>query len=252
MRIQYFSDLHLEFLKMRTMSAWIDSFIRVRAPVLVLCGDVGDPASPSYEDFLSHMSIRFEKVFLLSGNHEYYGKSLLTTDDSIHKICSRYPNISFLQNSFEDYGGYRFAGTTLWSHVSDPFHVNNDFSRIQGMTIDSYNGLHTEARQFIASVLRTSPHPIIMMTHHLPSHRVTDPFYYKWSRYQQCYSSSCDDLIRFPIHSWFYGHTHRPSTSILNGVRMLCNPIGYIGENADVDFEKTVDLTPPSSSSPRS
>lgn len=255
MRIQYFSDLHLEHLKIRTMSAWIDSVMGVKAPVLLLCGDIGDPGHPSsYEDFLSHMSVRFQKVFLLRGNHECYNRTPSTADDCIHKICSRYPNISFLQNSFEDYGGYRFAGTTLWSHVSDPLHVNNDFYMIRDMSIDSHNRLHHDAKDFIRSTLATSPLPIIMMTHHLPSHRLTDPFYSRFSSYQQCYSSDCDDLIRFPIHSWFYGHTHRPRISIINGIRTFCNPIGYIGENSYADFERIVDLdlTPPCSSSPQS
>lgn len=63
-----------------------------------------------------------------------------------------------------------------------------------------------------------------------------DPFYSKFIRFQECFSSSCDDLVRPPIHSWIYGHTHRPYKGILNGVRMFCNPIGYPDDNPLPNF----------------
>lgn len=236
MRIQYFSDLHLEFLQPKNF------FIKVNAPVLVLCGDIGNPVNETYQNFIGYVSSQFKKIFLLSGNHEYYGKSIIHTEDCIRKICDQYPNISYLQNSYEDYEGYRFAGTTLWSHIHDPFHTNNDFRYISGLSIDKYNELHKESRNFITKVLDSSAPPIIMLTHHLPSKALTDPYYSKYEKYHQCYSSACDDLIRYPIHSWIYGHTHRPFIGEINGVKMYCNPIGYKDENPCVDFEKTIDV----------
>lgn len=236
MRLQYFSDLHLEFYKKHA------HLIEAKAPILVLCGDIGDPAKPLYETFLSTMSSQFEKIFLLCGNHEYYHKTIPITHALIRTICEKYPNISFLQNSFEDYQGFRFAGTTLWSHISDPRHLINDFHCIQDFTIETCNQLHQESREFIQDMLDTSPHPIVMMTHHLPSHALTDPFYSVDNHYQQCFSSSSDDLIRPPIHCFVYGHTHRGFQGTLQGIKMYCNPIGYPGENIHTDFHKIIEF----------
>ena len=46
------------------------------APYLGLLGDIGTPALPKqfkdYEIFLNSMADKFSKVYLLTGNHEYY------------------------------------------------------------------------------------------------------------------------------------------------------------------------------------
>lgn len=41
------------------------------------------------------------------------------------------------------------------------------------------------------------------------------------------------------IYCWIYGHTHTPSKNTLYGVPMLCNPIGYPGENSNIQFAET-------------
>lgn len=239
MKIQYFSDLHLEFYKsIKTFK----NQIQTNAPILLLNGDIGYPHYPSYEEFISHLSSRFDKIFVITGNHEYYDSSIPMTDRAVQTICNRYQNVSFLQNSFEDYQGYRFAGTTLWSHIDNDRFITNDFHFIDDFTIHKYNQLHDQSKLFISNMLSSSPLPIIMMTHHLPSHKLMDKYYKKYINYQQCFSSDCDPLIRFPIHSWIYGHTHRPYTGTLNGVNMYCNPIGYHGENKNIDFNKTLNI----------
>ena len=42
------------------------------------------------------------------------------------------------------------------------------------------------------------------------------------------------------IKCWIYGHTHSISNTKINEIPFLCNPIGYINENANVDFNKTI------------
>lgn len=238
MRLQYFSDLHLEFFK-KLKTKNFDQWIVPKAKILLLCGDIGDPDTRVYKDFLEYLAARFEKIFLLSGNHEYYNKTISYTNQKINDICKQYENISFLQNSYEDFHGYRFAGTTFWSEVSDPEHLTNDFFRIKDFSIETCNSLHDESKRFVDNLIQTSRLPIIMMTHHMPSHRFTDPIYSRYYKYQQCFSSSCDNLIRPPICIWVYGHTHRSYEGKFNQVQMICNPIGYPGENNDVDFQKT-------------
>jgi hypothetical protein len=40
----------------------------------------------------------------------------------------------------------------------------------------------------------------------------------------------------------FYGHTHTPSKDVIGGVPLLCNPIGYPGENKELNFEAMFEL----------
>jgi len=242
MKIQYFSDLHLECFKKQIFPSIMNQWIQVRAPILALCGDIGNPSEPLYKSFLQHVSSRFEKIFIICGNHEYYHHTIPETEQQIRSLCTRFPNISFLQNSFEDYHGYRFAGTTLWSHISNPTYLTNDFTRIQGFSITTCNQLHQESKNFVQQIMDSSPIPVIMLSHHVPSTLVIDPIYDQFRKtYQQCYSSSSEDLIRPPIHTWIYGHTHRPYVGMINGVHMHCNPIGYPGENKDICFHRIIE-----------
>ena len=62
--LQYVSDLHLEKGFKRN--------IIPKKPNLILGGDIGYVFKKSYEEFLLYkISPNFEKVFILSGNHEY-------------------------------------------------------------------------------------------------------------------------------------------------------------------------------------
>ncbi|KZF23721.1 hypothetical protein L228DRAFT_246563 [Xylona heveae TC161] len=70
---QVLSDLHLEINKQ-----YSSYDIPVCSPYLILAGDVGrlaDSDYNEYRDFLCRQTERFEKVFLVLGNHEFYGLS---------------------------------------------------------------------------------------------------------------------------------------------------------------------------------
>ena len=76
MRIQYCSDLHLEFdgnLPYLNQNPWVDG-----GEILILSGDI----VPLHEKDLNHpffdkISQLYEIVFWLPGNHEYYHKDMM-------------------------------------------------------------------------------------------------------------------------------------------------------------------------------
>lgn len=53
----------------------LNQLITPSAPILGLLGDIGNPALPTYRDFLYHQATRFKLVLVLAGNHEYYSPS---------------------------------------------------------------------------------------------------------------------------------------------------------------------------------
>jgi predicted phosphodiesterase len=243
MLIQYVSDIHLEFLQKLPA-------INVKADILCLAGDIGYPYSGIYKDFLIKMNETFKKVFIITGNHEYYmlGKNTCHTMDEINnKIISLIKeydlkNVTFLNNSYEEYEGYTFVGTTLWSKIPsqniNDIHCMNDFKQINNMTYDTYNMLHKLSYKFINTIMSTMDNTkkIIMITHHLPSFQFVDEKY-KMSSFNCFYASECDAYFKEPIKAWIYGHTHTPNKNIINNIQFVCNPKGYPSENSIIKFE---------------
>lgn len=245
MRIQYISDLHLEFLSKPPK-------ILPRADILCLCGDIGYPFSNIYKSFLIDMSKKFKKVFLIAGNHEYYnlGPNKYKTIDEIN-IQINYiiesnnlNNITFLNDSYEDFEGYRFVGTVLWSNIKNPDYLINDFESINDMSVELYNKLHKISCEFIEDMLINSEIPITMLTHHLPSYNLIDDKYkiQGMNKYNQCFASDLEKYFIYPIKIWIYGHTHKTKVTLINNIKFCCNPRGYIEESNDINIINIVDI----------
>ena len=240
MKIQYISDIHLE------LTSKSINIIPI-ADVLILAGDIGNPYEEKYYNFLLDITSKFKKTFIIAGNHEYYKHNIIDVKSKIKDICNKLSNITFLDNSFEDYNNYRFIGTTLWSKITNTFYTINDITEINNMTIEKYNLLHNECLQFLNEILSNSiDKKVIVITHHLPIYELThikyiNNFYYK---YHEWFNADIDDIItRFTnISAFIYGHTHIGSIQRFYNVNFYCNPLGYENENEDTDINKFFEL----------
>ena len=250
MRIQYISDLHLERLIPRDVANLVAKIRPVsRVDVLVLCGDIGNPYHPSYTDFMSKMNHTFAKTFVIAGNHEFYGNEVVSTRQHMKRIFDGddFPNITLLDNTTETYMDHTFVGSTLWSHISNPNYKINDVFSIKDMTIDLYNQLHQDNRDFISRELDQTRCPAIMLTHHVPLFELTANKYRTptMEPYHQWFSANMTDVIlphQDRIRGWFYGHTHLPSSVIVHNVPFHCNPVGYEYENDRINYDTYVDI----------
>jgi len=243
-KIQYISDIHLEFFGQK------HPIVKAVAPILCLAGDIGYPNMSNYKDFLIHLNSNknFYKIFMIAGNHEYYKQNVTIeeTNQQIEDIikCNNLTKISFLNNKSILYNGYLFVGTTMWTKILDPCAKKiNDFAYIKNMNIDKYNSLHNASIKFLQNeIISNQNKKIIVMTHHLPSYNLIDKKYDVYSDYRQYFASPCDNLIAPPVSTWIYGHTHTAHTSVVNNVILACNPIGYNRENKNANYEKIIDL----------
>lgn len=248
MKIQIISDLHIEFLTC-LQTEKIISTIQPNGDVLVLAGDIGNPNHPSYIHFLEQINKKFSKIFLITGNHEYYGDDVQNCNKKIQDLCLGLENVSFLSSSYEDYLGFRWIGTTLWSLVepTTPFRIN-DVKKIRLFSIQEYNQLHQESVDFLNTTLAHSTTiPSIVITHHLPSHQLIHPKYKKppHNHYNQWFASSLDPFIQQYTHQiplWIYGHTHDFSHLQLYETQMVCNPLGYEEEHNNTNLNYVVEL----------
>ncbi len=234
MEVQYISDIHLEFMDSNEYQYFLQNFTP-KAKILVLAGDIGYPHHSSYRQFLEHVSPLFTKIFLIAGNHEFYGSSVEKNIPLIQDIVSKFPNITFLNNTMEEYEGVCWIGTTLWSAINNPYYTINDTKQIQDMTVHVYNELHTEAVDFLKTTLancKRENKKVIVITHHLPISELVMPQFRteQFRPYNQWFHANLDSLIKMNntnILAWFYGHTHAESIQTHYNIPFYCFPKGY-------------------------
>jgi predicted MPP superfamily phosphohydrolase len=247
MKIQYISDIHLELLKDISIKDIVDKIIP-NANICILGGDIGNPFINHYEEFLKNMNDKFNKIFIIAGNHEYYNNNIEETKIRIIDICKNYQNISFLDNNYEDYEGYRWIGTTQWTHINNPEYKINDIYSIKDFDIEKYNKLHNECKQFLIDSLKECKDnniKTIIITHHLPIYNLTAQKYKYMCDYSQWFNADLNDIIKQNnkiISGWFYGHTHESSVQKYYNVNFYCNPIGYNNENINSNYNIICDI----------
>ena len=251
MLIRYLSDIHLEFVYKEVLQRYLKQIkLLNRKEVLVLAGDIGSiyQQPENYDTFFKHISNIFPKIFVITGNHEYYNETntIDETDNLLRGYFSQFKNISFLNNNYEIYEDFCFVGTTLWSNINDPTTKINDVVKIPKFTIDEYNRRHRINRAFLEDTFRNNKN-CVAITHHIPSYSLCDEKYNtpRLKPYKQWFYNNMDNVIednKDNIKCWIYGHTHTPSYKVVNGVYLLCNPIGYPNKEKIVDFSKQIEL----------
>jgi predicted phosphodiesterase len=256
MKVQYFSDVHLEFASNDSKIRRMLEKIEKNADICIVAGDLGYPFLPTYKQFLEGLSIIFEHVIIIHGNHEYYqfgkqkGKTMEEIREKTRDICKEIANVHFLDNSYIDLPCsetgkmWRFIGTTLWSNIFLPRFTVNDKINIDEFSVENNNSWHAKNNEFLEETINSSELDCIVITHHLPSFNIIDEEYSHgmYKMYNQCYASRCDDLIKSPVKAWIYGHTHKPAKNNMNDIMCVCNPIGYPGENKKISFNEMIDL----------
>ena len=247
MKLRYFSDLHLEFIKPNKIQKFIDKIQKGEEDeICILAGDIGNPCKYHYRLFMEYISQNFKKSFVIAGNHEYYNKTkkIEETNDFLSNYFLKFNNISYLNNEYEIYDNYCFMGTTLWSHISNSTYKINDIFEIPHFDIIQYNELNAKSIHFLNETIQNNTNCIII-THHVPSLSLID-IKYKTAElmpYNQWFYSDLDNFIMVhqnKIKCWIYGHTHTPSNVKINEIPFLCNPIGYPNENENINFNTSI------------
>jgi predicted MPP superfamily phosphohydrolase len=256
MKIKYISDIHLEFINPDKIDDFIGQITPQEDEVCILAGDIGNPYSSNYDHFMNYMNRNFRKTFIIAGNHEYYSKT--KTPQEIRAFMRQYftdetrKNITFLDNSTELFEGYLFVGTTLWSKIREPQYAISDLSNIKDVDWEMYNAMNQECVDFLEATLENvdanQRKNVVVITHHLPTYKLIQEKYKTphFRPYNQWFYCDLDELIESHagiLCAWFYGHTHSGSTDYINGVPFLCNPVGYRGENEDVQFNCLFEVT---------
>lgn len=260
------SDLHLEF----TPEYRVE---KSGANALLLCGDICVPSyfkrgenSPyfmvaqNFVSFFEDCASKYELVFYIPGNHEFYKGYVEDTVDILREKLGHIPNLIILDDEYFDLGEIRIIGSTLWTDMNKncPItenyvkHRMNDYNIVQWNT-KNYQKLrpnetakfHFESVQFIKdSVDKTKKN--IIMSHHAPS-SLSVHEKYKNDRYMNhAYYSDLSELIldNPGIVLWGHGHMHDSFDYVIGSTRVICNPKGYpiSGVNQNENFDSYLNI----------
>lgn len=193
---------------------------------------------------LTLLHIKFEIIFIIPGNHEYYNNHMNEAKIKCKEVCEKFSNVIFLDNDIYVYQDHIFVGTTLWSRIDDDSNEINDTYSIIDFTVNHYRQLHNESKEFLIKTLNNADKPVIVISHHLPSYQLIHDKYktIQYLPYNQWFASDLEDMLEIynnKICAWIYGHTHTGFEVNINGVNLYCNPVGYKGENVNIEYVKT-------------
>jgi predicted phosphohydrolase len=251
-KIQYASDLHLEFPANKEFMK--KHPLQPVGDVLVLAGDIVPfVVMDKHKDFFNYLSDHFDNTYWLPGNHEYYGFDIAEKSGMINeKIRS---NVYLVNNTSVDHADKRLIFSTLWSHISDGHQWQierslNDFHLIKHQdyrfSAELYNQLHAECLAFIQNELKTvQKGKIAVFTHHCPTF-LNYPEQYKGDVLNEAFAVELFDVIESSnIDYWAYGHHHCniPEFSI-GKTKLVTNQLGYVQhyENALFKTDKCIEL----------
>jgi predicted phosphodiesterase len=241
MRIQFMSDLHLEFLEHHIK-------ITPVGDILILAGDVvtgDDPEDmPKFEKFLAQYCSHFIKVIHVPGNHEFWclksskPNNIKIINDKFKMLQKKFKNYFYIPRGIMDIlfkgKNYRFICATLWAAIPVTEYdamqkVMKDYDRIwlptkegsrKAVPADTVK-IHREHVKFIKKSIETTPPQcrIILVTHHKPTIDLGQGSAYETDLTQ--------DIIKKPVFLAIHGHTHVLYDKKINGVRVVSNPRGY-------------------------
>lgn len=256
MNIQVISDIHLEDKETSLLPQDIEDFIYPSSNYLIIAGDVHelkDNNSVSiFVEFMKYQSERFDMIFYVLGNHEYYYGNVKGRYEYIKDlVTSVSDNIIILNNSSYTINNIEIYGTTLWSEIPRSIrkykgkvmeNTKKVFTTVKDMNIEKYNELHYSAVKRLDEFLNNrNGKRKIVVTHHAPLVHGTIRPENKNDVYECMYVTNLSHLVSL-ADVWIFGHTHRKVERYHNNTLILSNPVGYKYQKTGYDNQLTIDI----------
>ena len=242
MKIQLYSDLHIEF---GDFEASID-----QADVVVFAGDI--EIGVKGVQWMQTLDSDKPMIYVL-GNHEYYKNTYPRLVDKIKAQITK-PNIYVLENDSVTIDKVTFHGCTLWTDFElfgsariagyECQQVMTDFKKIRKLpnysklrAID-VSAIHRRSLKWLKDSLSNSKSDTnVVVTHHAPSIQSV-PEKYQDDIVSAAYASHLEGFIaETQPDLWLHGHLHNSSDYQVGGTRVVCNPWGYYMSDLNPGFE---------------
>lgn len=241
MKIQFISDVHLEFGNFDMPDKDCD--------VLIAAGDIG--VGTEGLEWLQSLEV---PVIYVAGNHEYWGFEITRLNGLFSEI-SKDSNVHHLEKNSVIIDGVKFIGCTLWTDfnecddealMQELESIMNDFRYIfleeSPISPQQLIEINHASKKWLDKEL-SKPHngPTVVVTHHAPSINSWASDEEDFLKYAYC--NELESMLKDKqINLWVHGHIHRSSDYTKHGVRVVCNPRGYKGYQLvdKFDPEKTI------------
>ena len=244
MKIQYCSDLHLEFQENKN---YLKRFpLKPEGEILLLAGDIVlFKTMKEHDDFFNYCSDNFGATYWIPGNHEYYHFDLVDVKIPMNEKINE--NVLLLNNQTITFKNVELVFSTLWSHIppQQEYIVQqsvNDFNLIKqnGKTITAkdFNALHKTDFDFLKTELAKLTDKLrIVVTHHVPT-LMHYPEQYRNSNINSAFALELYDFIESNNAAyWIYGHHHCNTAAFkIGNTTMLTNQLGYVQNNEHKNF----------------
>lgn len=244
MKIQYASDLHLEFIDNRHELDYCK--LEPKAEILLLSGDILPFKMMNHlSRFIDYASKNFNVVYWIPGNHEYYGFDISKAPSPIFKEIRS--NVFLVNNQVITIEDVNIICSTMWTHISPENELVipsrlNDFHKITNngkrLTVADYNKMHETDLAFIKdSIEKNKGKKTIIMTHHVPTF-LNYPEHYRADALNQAFAAELHDFIESSgVNYWIYGHHHSNTPEFkIGNTTMLTNQMGYVRANENETF----------------
>jgi predicted phosphodiesterase len=271
MRIQLFSDLHLE------TDPTFHPKVAPDTDVVVVAGDLGSyqPRSRLLDDDFGlarfapdHLGAANAQVIYVPGNHEFDGLEFDEAYARLRATCERL-GIVWLEREVVTIGGVRFVGTTLWSDfdalaskLDDPadqlrlrskafraanYYLSANTTLRAGAPVlaEQIREMSLECQAWLRDALAVPfDGTTVVVTHFAPSLLSADPRY-GLTPGTAGFCNSLDEL--FPsVDVWMHGHLHCLNDYVVNGsedgrawaCRVVANPLGYARKGEQAAFRE--------------
>lgn len=234
-KIQIFSDLHIEFEDLAIDTCGAD--------VVVLAGDIHTKDRGLKWAIENIPDI---PVMYVLGNHEFYGGAYPKLVDTL-KTQAAGTNVHILEKGVVHIDGVNFLGCTLWTDFNlfgDPrltgyecqqlmtdyrrIRISPRYSKLRSVDVAA---IHRQSLEWITKTLEQHAGECnVVVTHHAPSVRSL-PKYRAQEAASAAYASNLDHVIEeYAPAVWIHGHLHNSSDYHVGDCRVVCNPRGYAGE----------------------
>jgi hypothetical protein len=266
-KIQLMSDLHLE------TQPQVHPRPAPGAGLLVLAGDVGSYQRGSRLEDADFGLGRFSPrngwpcpVLFVPGNHEYDNMDFDEAHSRLRECCDRL-GITWLEREVIVAGRTRFIGTTLWADFDA---LLADEQKDDAQAVERQRGKAFRAANFYLQKTGTTragrpwlaegwreqaliceawlrdalampfDGTTVVVTHFAPSLRSADPRY-GVSPSTAGFCNSLDSMAD-GVQWWLHGHLHCPQDYVLNGCRVVANPLGYARKGEQEGFRENLVL----------
>lgn len=266
MRIQLFSDLHLE------RDPGFQPTIFPDTDVVVLAGDIGSYQARSRLTSDDFGLARFApattgagaRVLYVPGNHEFDGLDFAETQARLRATCAAF-GITWLDGEIVTLGDVRFIGTTLWAdfdalasgetditrqlkqrdkaYRAANYYLSGNTTLVDGepLLAEGQRELSFACQAWLRDALATPfDGTTIAVTHYAPTLRSADPRY-GITPGTAGFCNALDDLLPF-ADVWMHGHLHCANDYVVEGTgwrcRVVANPLGYANKGEQAAFRE--------------